>query len=178
MALPFKFYQKKPAKTMNEIWRDIPGFEGIYMVSDYGQILSVRRKRLLSPNIGRNKYQRVALQINRERVEVFVHRIVAMAFIPNPDNMPVVNHLNGNRFMNRVTNLEWVNFRENETHRHIGLGSSHYPGVTAKFGKWQARICVNKKSIYLGLFDKEIDAAKAYRDALTTYNLKNKYAEV
>jgi hypothetical protein len=163
---------------MNEIWKDVPGYEQHYAVSSLGRVGSIRRGYLLQPVVTRKKYTRVALQKNGQRKDFFVHRLVAMAFLANPENLPEVNHVNGNRFMNRLENLEWVSRRDNELHKNQYVGSSKYPGVNAKNGKWQARIFHNGKSIYLGIYESESEAHQAYKDALIKYNIKTKYADI
>ena len=100
---------------MEEIWRDIAGYEGIYQVSNLGRVKSFHKwKRAACPDEyilkvdSNNKgYQQVMLYKNHTRHKVLVHRLVAMAFIPNPDNLPHINHIDENIQNNRMDNLEW-----------------------------------------------------------------------
>lgn len=114
-----------------EIWKDIKGYEGLYQVSNLGRIKSmlgtkmisgkliyIKREKILSTfKINNNKpYLRIGLNKNKQRKCFLVHRLVAEAFIPNPENKPQVNHIDGNKQNNNVNNLEWVNNQENKIH--------------------------------------------------------------
>lgn len=95
-----------------EQWRSIPGYEGIYQVSSEGRVKNAYG-HVLKPETAKNGYKRVTL-FDRKKFQV--HRLVALAFIPNPDNKEVVNHRNGVKADNRVENLEWATWSENEKH--------------------------------------------------------------
>lgn len=105
---------------INEIWKDIPGYEGLYQVSDYGRVRSLNYNKTglvkeLSMEITAG-YYRVVLYKNGKRKKVFVHRLVVITFIgPIPRGM-VVNHINENRSDNRVSNLEIVTYKQNNNH--------------------------------------------------------------
>jgi hypothetical protein len=100
----------------NEIWRDIPGYEGRYQASNLGRIRSQQRG-LLKPFINHNGYMVAPLTKEGEKVRTGAHRLVAQAFIPNPENKEQINHKNGIKTDNRVENLEWVTCSENNLHR-------------------------------------------------------------
>lgn len=91
---------------MEEIWKDIEGYEDLYQVSNMGRVRSLRRNIILRQGI-RNGYERVVLSTNNIPKKYSVHRLVAHAFIPNPDNLPQVNHKDENRTNNCADNLEW-----------------------------------------------------------------------
>lgn len=118
---------------MEEEWRDIAGYEGLYQISNLGRVKSLKREvniKLL--NVGwakrevpelirkqiiyKNGYAGVQLHKQQRLHLSLIHRLVAKAFIPNPDNKPEVNHKNGNKLDNRVENLEWVTRAENDKH--------------------------------------------------------------
>ncbi|AQZ46054.1 NUMOD4 domain-containing protein [Paenibacillus larvae] len=97
-------------------WRDIPGYEGFYQINNIGQVYSCHTTRILSNYMASDGYLRANLSV-RGKVKIkMVHVLVAQAFIPNPDNMPVVNHIDGNKQNPNVNNLEWVSYSENTKH--------------------------------------------------------------
>ena len=114
-----------------ELWKDIPGYEGKYQISDCGNVKSLSREhpcrkcneeRIMKPTIQRNGYLRVMLWKNGARTWYSVHRMVAEAFIPNPENKEQVNHKDGNKRNNNTTNLEWLTPQENVRHSFDVLG--------------------------------------------------------
>lgn len=115
--------------NMEEIWKQIEGYNGTYYVSNTGcikssgkiglNVLSGPHKRkdvILKPATTNWGYQRIVLQLNGVRKHERVHRLVAKYFIPNPNNKQEVNHIDGNKLNNRVDNLEWATPKENEAH--------------------------------------------------------------
>lgn len=97
-----------------EIWKDVVGYEGLYQVSNMGRVKSIRfdKEKMLKTWYDKG-YKYVELCVNRHRYKTGVHRLVALAFIPNPLNKPEVNHKDRNRSNNHVENLEWVTQSEN-----------------------------------------------------------------
>ena len=102
-----------PKKIMEEIWKDIEGYEGLYQVSNMGRVRSLRRNIILKSKRETNEYERVVLSTNNIPKLYSIHRLVAMAFIPNPNNYPIVNHKDEDRTNNRVDNLEWCTQKYN-----------------------------------------------------------------
>ena len=115
---------------MKEIWKDIPGYEGRYQISNFGNTRTLNYKRtkkikLLKHDKTWNGYHTVVLRTGgagSKQIHPLVSRLVATMFIPNPDKKDFVNHKDGNRDNNRVDNLEWVSKEENETHKIYTLG--------------------------------------------------------
>lgn len=107
---------------MTEEWRDVVGYEGYYQVSTHGRVRSVdrfddrgfhQRSCILKSNDNGKGYRTVGLTKKSKGKRVKVHRLVAQAFIPNPENKPFVNHKDETRDNNNVDNLEWVTHKEN-----------------------------------------------------------------
>lgn len=113
-----------------ELWQDIPNFKGLYQASINGEIRSldherkngtnkyIQKGKLLKLNKNSNGYLQVKLSKNSTAKTYRVNRLIALTFIPNPQNKKTVNHINGNKLDNRVKNLEWATQKEQAIHRH------------------------------------------------------------
>lgn len=114
---------------MEEIWKEVPNFNGIYFASNTGIVKSVDHLckakngkqrtqigRILKPSICKKGYFQISLSLNGVRLHTSIHRAVALAFIPNPNNLPQVNHKDGNKLNNNLNNLEWCTNQENQVH--------------------------------------------------------------
>jgi hypothetical protein len=151
-----------------EIWKIVDGFEK-YEVSDMGnvrRILDDGSRRMLNPDVDNVGYRRVSLSIKNVRGTKRVHRLVAAAFLENPDKLREVDHINGIKTDNKASNLRWCSRRQNEDNKNKKKGnhSSKYIGVCweKSFQKWKARIYYKGKDINLGVFSTEDEAARAY----------------
>jgi hypothetical protein len=102
------------SKQKREVWKDIDGYEGLYQVSNFGRIR--RGERLKTPHVDHGGYLTVWLSKHSKMKCLKVHRLVASAFIPNPAGKKTVNHIDGNKQNNCVTNLEWATHSENIIH--------------------------------------------------------------
>lgn len=96
----------------NEIWKDVQGFEDLYQVSNLGRVRMKKNGKLMYQR-NHNGYKRIQFRINGKIKDFGVHRLVAIAFIPNPDNKPQIDHIDGNPSNNRVENLKWATAKEN-----------------------------------------------------------------
>lgn len=95
------------------MWKNVSGYEGLYLVNKSGVVKSKRKILKQSDERG---YLRVTFSANNKQQHFQVHRLVALMFIPNPENKPCVNHIDGNKHNNNVSNLEWCTYSENEKH--------------------------------------------------------------
>lgn len=104
----------------DEIWKPIKDYEGIYEVSNYGRIRSLRRAAPRILKTANNGYGYLIINLSKDSIKktVKVHKLVAEAFIPNPNNLPTIDHINRNRNDNRVENLRWVSYIEQNTNKH------------------------------------------------------------
>jgi hypothetical protein len=159
-----------------EKWEDIKGYEGIYQISNNGCVRRWRKKAknwfYLKPITHSGGYKRLKLRNKGNDKDVYIHRLVAEAFIANKKDQ-IVNHKDSDKTNNVVSNLEWVNQRENVSH---GQKVNNLVGVRKKNGKWSCRIFLDNKRHYLGSFKCETSAYFAYLKALKDNNLINKYA--
>lgn len=100
-----------------EMWAPVPNTDGKIEVSTMGRVRSLLRdERILKAQTNRKGYAVVRVTVNRRKFSIRVHRAVAEAFIPNPNGLPQVNHKDGNKGNNAISNLEWVSDMENKTH--------------------------------------------------------------
>jgi hypothetical protein len=122
-----------------EIFRGVLGFEGLYKISNLGTIISLPRKcgnnrfyggKTLTPYLDKDGYLRVEIKHKQNIKKYFIHRLVAQAFLPNPQNLPCINHKNGIKTDNRIDNLEWVTIKQNNIHA-VKTGLSH-PSLNLK----------------------------------------------
>lgn len=163
-----------------EIFKEIPNYDGIYEISNYGNVVCFRKskKRFLSKRVGNGGYYRVTLHYQGNRKTYFIHQLVAMAFLDHkPDgNLLVVNHKDFNKLNNFIDNIEVVTNRENSNKKHL-VSSSKYVGVDfhKKSNKFRARIVYKNKLIHLGFFVNEVDASIAYENKLKEINQKNEF---
>jgi len=151
-----------------EEYRDIPGFEGLYAVSNYGNVWSHKRNRLLRTGPDGSQYLTVGLMKNSKRNAMRVHILVAMAFldhIPDGTHKVVVDHRNNDRSNNNLSNLQLTTNRHNSSKDKVRKYGAHLPtGVYITPNKrFRSRIMIDKKQISLGVFDTPEEASAAYQ---------------
>lgn len=116
---------------MQEIWKDIKGFENIYQISNFGNLKSLKKDkkgRILKNTNKKGDYFSVVLRNKSNVKHTRIHRLVAETFIPNPNNYPFVNHIDGNKQNNHFKNLEWCTAKQNFEHaKKIGLWEYNHP---------------------------------------------------
>jgi hypothetical protein len=100
---------------MKEIWLPIKGFEQLYQISNFGRIKSLKRNIIRKPGLT-GGYPDIKLCLNGRKIGKYIHRLIAEHFIPNPMNKPEVNHEDGNKTNNSLTNLKWSTQKENFLH--------------------------------------------------------------
>lgn len=127
----------------NEIWKDIEGFEGIYQVSSLGRVKRLETKifngkayytikeRIIKGKNHSAGYRTFCLSYNKIRKDVLEHRLIAIHFIPNPNNFPCINHKDGNKQNNKISNLEWCSYLDNNQHAYdSGIKKPTWKGRT------------------------------------------------
>lgn len=172
-----------------ETWKSIPNYEGIYEISDLGNVRRLdgvikagirynpivkHSGKLLKPGIKANGYYAVSLSYKGKVTEYFIHRLVAEVFLENPNNYKVVNHLDGNKLNNQVTNLEWTTYKGNHWH-------ARKHGLLNNIGKYQNKplMCVEtnvefENSIHAAqwLIDIKCPRIKSYNIQVISHNIK------
>lgn len=173
---------------MEEEWRDISGFEGLYQVSNLGNVKSLNRviiakdgkKHFLTGQIIKSdkcglKYCQLNLFKNSKRKKALVHRLVAIALIDNPENKRCVNHIDSNGKNNNILNLEWLTHKENTAHGII-FGNIRIRGIDNKTSKLNNNDVINIRNLYNNekMLLKEI--ARIYKMNITNIHdiIKNK----
>ena len=156
-----------------EEFRSISGYEGLYEVSNFGNVKSLTNDKILKPCLGSRGYYMVRVYKDNKGNTMSIHVLVAMAFLGHkPDGYKiVVDHIDNNKLNNHVSNLQLISNREN-TSKDKKNGTSKYTGVTwyNASNKWLAQIAINSKKKNLGLFETEDEAHETYQKALKMLN--------
>lgn len=114
---------------MDEIWKDIEGFEGLYQISNLGRVRRTETEKIIKSHFSRGGYLFMRLYKGRKYHNMLIHRMVAKAFIENPYCLPQVNHLDENKANNKAENLEWCSISHN-----INYGTRNEK-ISQKLGK-------------------------------------------
>jgi len=182
-------------------WRDVVGFEGLYRVSEYGEVesqgayIKSRNGKLLNAHpTGTSAYLYVKLWKGNKMFNCSVHRLVAEAFVDNPEGKPIVNHKDGNKRNNHYANLEWVTHSENHKHAFVTglrdaehvrercLGAKsvdsasrfHNVSYDRTRGKWVGAVKHHGKCLGRRRFDSEEDAALYVNQLLDNHDLHDR----
>jgi len=183
-----------------EVWKDVIGYEGYYKISNFGRIMTVRRienitkfgkattmiinQRLGAITINKQGYPCAILTINGNTKRCLIHRVLAQAFIPNPENKKTVNHKNGIKCDNNLDNLEWATYTENIKHAYDNglrkvseLQKTKYKMLYTGEGSHRSKLKENDISVILsmrkdGISVKDI-AFKYNVNTVTIYNVIN-----
>jgi hypothetical protein len=137
-SLAAEYFNQKGISMEVEEWRES---EGEYLISSFGNL--ERNGQLIKPRIDRYGYEIVTLWINGVCFTRKIHRLVAIAFIPNPDNLETVNHIDGIKRNNNASNLEWMSIKDN--HRHGFATGLHKIGENRTAGR---SVKLKEKDIY------------------------------
>lgn len=158
-----------------EIWKDVPDYEGLYKASNYGNIKRCYKtyfcghntKRVLEEqeikgDIIRGGYKRIVLCKDGKNKKFMVHRLVAQMFIPNPENKPFIDHIDGNPLNNRVENLRWVTHTENMNNpitlkrKSVAAMGNHMKGRFGALHHNSKKVkCIETGSVYGGIAEAE-----------------------
>jgi hypothetical protein len=152
-----------------EEWRNVAGYEQNYLVSDMGRVMSKATGKILKACVSGPGYLTVSLCKKGDQTTYYVHRLVATAFVENPQGLPVVDHIDGNRLNNLVGNLRFCEPKNNawNARKRAKHCSSPYKGISfdKRRGKWEAKICCEGVRTHLGYFKHPAEAALAYNRA-------------
>ena len=147
----------------NVEWRDVVDYEGLYIINNYGMVKNVVKNYIHTLN-DNNGYYRINLLKDEKYKTQQVHRLVALAFIPNPENKPFVDHIDNNGFNNHISNLRWATNQENQLNvkccrnSKSGIRGVHF---NTRQKKWVARYSIDKKQIHIGYFNTIEEATEA-----------------
>lgn len=147
-----------------KVWKDLAGYEGKYIISNYGDVCNVVSSKLLKQSCDKDGYLRVNLCDTRKHFKNFrVHRLVGITFLENTYNLPMINHIDGNTVNNYVENIEWCDASHNNKHRHI-LNPNLFKGENAPAAK------LNSFQVQ-GIYKDAWEGKLKYREIAEKYNI-------
>ena len=154
---------------MND-YEPLKGYEKLYTINKEGSVWNIKHKKEVKPYIN-NGYCKVNLSKDDKQVIIRFHRLLAVQFIPNPDNLPEIDHINGIKVDNRLENLRWVNHIQNSNNRKSNSLTRYI--YTTSQNRYQVRFRVNGKKIHFGNY-KTLEEAMCERDcALDEHGILN-----
>lgn len=161
---------------MKEIWKNIDGYDGKYMISSLGRVKSLLfgKEKILKPKTDKDGYKLINLYKDKKSYTLKIHRLVCEAFIPNPDNKPQVDHINTIRDDNRIENLRWCTQSENNhnpiTHAKWEGKNCYMYGMTGSKHRASKPVCMFSKT---GVFIKEYENAQEFAREHNLYSGSN-----
>jgi|688.fasta_scaffold502346_1 hypothetical protein len=160
-----------------EEYRQIEGYDN-YSVSNLGNVRNDKTGRILQGCLHKLGYLHINLYKEGKKKMYKIHRLVSIAFLPNPNNLPEVDHINRLPYDNRLENLRWISIGNNERNKKKREGlTSKYIGIHwhKQHNKWGASLSLNGKRIHLGYFKTEEEAYEAWCNAVRENNLQEFY---
>jgi hypothetical protein len=147
----------------------LKGYEEIYRINKYGEVYSNKHKKILKPHNNGYGYLFLVLTKNGIKKHIKIHRLLALQFIPNPNNYPIIDHIDRNSLNNSLDNLRWTTRSINNRNRNIPNSSSGFPNIMLNScGNYRVVIMLNRKIIYNKTF-KTLDEALSERDCAYDY---------
>lgn len=175
----------------NEIWKDVIGYEGLYLISNIGNVRSLdliyqrgntnnyhKKGKILTKNFDGNYYS-VCLYKEKKGKTIRIHQLVAIHFVDNTNNEKNVNHKDGDKLNNHFSNLEWCNHRENINHSFKIKNENKICGVflDKKSKKFRSQITIKGKQLHLGTFESDVEAKEARIKYEKENSIINKYSK-
>jgi len=156
-------------------FEDIIGYEGLYKINKQGDIYSNHFKKIFKPTKNKNGYFQLNLTKNKISKKYYLHRLIALQFIENPNNYNYIDHIDKNKTNNKLENLRWINASGNNRNVIRNKKSNLPRGVYKnKRNKYEVKISIDNKRIYLGIYETEIEASecyeKKYNEIMETFN--------
>ena len=144
---------------------DIIGYEKQYTIDREGNVFGKKRKKIRNPTINQDGYLHINLWKNGNNKTITIHRLIATHFIPNPDNLPLIDHKNGITTDNRIENLRWVNNSQNGMNsKKQKNNTTGYTGVVFRKNRnrFVAQIYLDNERLYIGSYKTALEASQAY----------------
>ena len=158
-----------------EIWKDIPGYEGLYQVNQWGDIYSLYTNKKLKWSLHKDGYKQYNLHKNKKAYIMMAHKAVALAFIPNPKNLPAVNHKDEDKSNCYFENLEWCDIAYNNTYnnRHKKIQEKELVKYGKEFYVYDSNLNLLGKFRGTRKFAREHNMSSGTFSSVLHYNSKN-----
>ena len=153
---------------------DIIGYEGLYKIYEDGRVWSYKYNKFIKPFMNNTNYLRISLTKDKERYKFYIHRLLAINFIPNPLNRPQVDHIDRNRQNNDLSNLRWVTQAENQANTGVRINNilrekNIYPAKVLYPNKGGYVVRIVRNGINKTKYFKELEDAIDYRNSVLMY---------